>query len=1365
MRKLIQNFLICILSINAIHAQTVVNFTAPGTGTWTCPFGVTTLTVECWGGGGGGGGDNNVSTTTSGGGGGGGCSRQVLTVIPGNAYSYTVGVGGAGGHAAGGIGVSGTASTFFTVTANPGNGGGAGAASNGNGGAGGTGNLSNGTNGSAGVNNLSGMGGNSGTGSTSGFGGSSVNTNANGMNGGNPGGGGSGANHTSGGGKVGGNGGNGLIKLFYDIPPFVTRWDLSIPGSGTNQLTFNVATTSTVSYSWQELSPGSASGTGTFSGGTFNATGLPIGSVISLSINPTNFQKISINNGPDRSRLIDVEKWGAVSWIGMEFAFLGCNNLTISATDFPDLSGVSNMNSMFQGCTSLNGPLNINSWNTSSIINMSNMFSGATLFNQSLSNWNTATVSSMDFMFNGANSFNQNLGAWILNPNVVLNGMLNNTALNCDNYSATIVGWEINNPTVLARNLGANGLQYGTNAVAARNSLVSSKSWTITGDNPSALVCSASSPSITVNAGLSPFSQVVGAPSIAQNFVVSGVNLVNNIVVNAPVNYQVSLVSGSGYTNSVVINQNAGVVNNTTVFLRLNASVAGIHNGTITVASLGATSKTIAVNGQTYNGASNTCSTAYELCFGTSTVVSYPAATSGTGQTGPAYGCVTSQPNPTWLFFKTNSVITNSITSFVFSSSTNQDIDFILWGPISNFTNLCSAISNSATINGCSYSAASTETVTISNTQPNQYYVLLITNFASTAHFINITCTQGVNNICPIISADFSFPSSVCEGQAVTLTDLSSSNDGIDSWTYTSSAATPSVSSLQNPSFIFNTPGSFSISLTATSGTVSSTMTKTISVNSNPIVQSTISNTNTCIMSSISFTNTGALTYTLLPSNSFGSVITDVAATVGVNTYTLLGTDVNGCIGSTLLTTLTNSLPIISSSASNYSPCLGQSITLFHSGANTYTVLPINNTGTTITDIPGSVGVNTYTIIGEDNIGCTGQAIVLIDVLNLPNVVVSPSTATVCQGEGVSITLSGANSYTDAIGLVPAPVFTLYTGGSSVYTVSGQDNNGCVNTASASITVLNTPTVSISSSTTSICYAYTQTITANGADSYLWFNGVTTNTSVIQPLTNTTYSVIGINGGICKDTAYLSITVLPLPSVNASFTNTTICIGKSLTLSVSGSAINYVWTPGNLFGSNQIVTPNSSTNYTVIGQGTNGCANFDLVTVNVINPQPINTLVTPPLICPGNEATLSITGAIIPTWSVNATADKQIVSPISSTIYTYTAIDVNGCVLDVEFNVLINADCDVIVYNGLTPNGDGVNDFLRIENIEKIENNKVIIFNRWGKKITEITNYNNLDNYWDGKYQGNVVPSGTYFFCVFDSSNKELNKGWLEITY
>jgi len=193
---------------------------------------------------------------------------------------------------------------------------------------------------------------------------------------------------------------------------FITQWNLATAGSGATQLSFGTATSGTVNYTWQEISPGSATGSNSWNGSTLTITGLPTGATIRLQIEPTNFQRIIINFGSDRNRLTQVENWGSTAWTSMQNAFLGCRNLQVTATDVPNLSGVTNMSQMFWLCTNLNSPGNINAWNTATVTDMSGMFSDASAFNQNMGSWNTSAVTKMQNMFFQASVFNQNIGAW-----------------------------------------------------------------------------------------------------------------------------------------------------------------------------------------------------------------------------------------------------------------------------------------------------------------------------------------------------------------------------------------------------------------------------------------------------------------------------------------------------------------------------------------------------------------------------------------------------------------------------------------------------------------------------------------------------------------------------------------------------------------------------------------------------------------------------------------------------------------------------------------------------------------------------------------------------------------------------------------
>ena len=145
-------------------------------------------------------------------------------------------------------------------------------------------------------------------------------------------------------------------------------------------------------------------------------------------------------------------------------------------------SNVTEMQAMFLGAANFNQ--NIGNWNTSNVTDMSRMFTDATSFNQNIGNWDTLKVTNLIWMFYDANAFNQNLEKWNLKSVVSIDQMLKNTNLSCQNYDKTLIGWA-NNPNT------PNNLKFIDNvktiysspeALTARNYLINTKSWTITGD-------------------------------------------------------------------------------------------------------------------------------------------------------------------------------------------------------------------------------------------------------------------------------------------------------------------------------------------------------------------------------------------------------------------------------------------------------------------------------------------------------------------------------------------------------------------------------------------------------------------------------------------------------------------------------------------------------------------------------------------------------------------------------------------------------------------------------------------------------------------------------------------------------------------
>ncbi|AYQ35902.1 BspA family leucine-rich repeat surface protein [Runella sp. SP2] len=211
------------------------------------------------------------------------------------------------------------------------------------------------------------------------------------------------------------------------------------------------------------------------------------------------FPRIHFNSVGDASKLLTISQWGDIAWTSMSSAFNGCNNLSVTATDVPNLSGVTSLSSMFANCTILNGPANISTWNTSTITGMSRMFQEATSFNQDISNWDVSNVTNMSLMFQNATAFNQSLAAWgtKFNASVNLGNFLDNCGMSEVNYDATLIGF--NQGTVTGRSLGALGLKYCT-AQSARNNLITNKGWTITGDAQN-IACTSPDYTITTTSG------------------------------------------------------------------------------------------------------------------------------------------------------------------------------------------------------------------------------------------------------------------------------------------------------------------------------------------------------------------------------------------------------------------------------------------------------------------------------------------------------------------------------------------------------------------------------------------------------------------------------------------------------------------------------------------------------------------------------------------------------------------------------------------------------------------------------------------------------------------------------------------------
>jgi hypothetical protein len=101
------------------------------------------------------------------------------------------------------------------------------------------------------------------------------------------------------------------------------------------------------------------------------------------------------------------------------------------------------------------------------------------------------------------------------------------------------------------------------------------------------------------------------------------------------------------------------------------------------------------IHAQTTN---TTCANAQQICL--DNPVTYPAnINTAAAETGPAYGCLSSRPNPAWFFLQVS--VEGSITIAI-SNSENRDLDYIIYGPFESLSNICGSLTTDA-IASCSY--------------------------------------------------------------------------------------------------------------------------------------------------------------------------------------------------------------------------------------------------------------------------------------------------------------------------------------------------------------------------------------------------------------------------------------------------------------------------------------------------------------------------------------------------------------------------------------------------------------------------------------------------------------------------------------
>ncbi len=471
----------------------------------------------------------------------------------------------------------------------------------------------------------------------------------------------------------------------------------------------------------------------------------------------------------------------------------------------------------------------------------------------------------------------------------------------------------------------------------------------------------------------------------------------------------------------------------------------------------------------------------------------------------------------------------------------------------------------------------------------------------------------------------------------------------------------------------------------------------TISVNALPNV-SAGSNVSICDGASTTLNASGADTYTW--DNGLGNGATHSVTPGSTTTYEVTGSDANNCINTATVQVTVNAIEDPSFTFNDYCEVATSNgpINIVTTGG-TFSFNPAPTDGATIDGTSGEItdGVtgSTYNVEYVTNGTCPSSSIESVSVQS--NDDPSFNYTDICLGNGVPIEPSNIATSNGTFDFVTVPtdgatinsstgVISGAVQGSSYEVEYTTPTGVCQASSSVTVQVFNAPTVT-AVGTQTICEQDLVTINATGADSYSWNNGLGAgNVQTVSPSSTTTYEVTGTIANGCTNTDIVTLTVNPLPSVNAG-NDQEVCEDEIVNVSASG-ANSYSWDNGLGSGATHSFTATSTITYIVTGTDGNNCSNTDEVLITVNTLPTVNAGVDQD-ICSGDQTTITASGANTYSWSNGLGAGAaHNVSPNSTTMYEVTGTDLNGCEnidqITVSVNAIpaINAGVDQIVCEG-----------------------------------------------------------------------------------
>jgi gliding motility-associated-like protein len=412
-----------------------------------------------------------------------------------------------------------------------------------------------------------------------------------------------------------------------------------------------------------------------------------------------------------------------------------------------------------------------------------------------------------------------------------------------------------------------------------------------------------------------------------------------------------------------------------------------------------------------------------------------------------------------------------------------------------------------------------------------------------------------------------------------------------------------------------------------------------------------------------------------------------------------------------------------------------------------------------------AMGFKDVRMIVTDSKGCRDTLDRTLSMFDKPPITLLFRDTLICTPDAVQLNASGYGnfSWTPNRNIVNAasPTPTVSPGTTTTYYVQ-LDDNGCINTDSVKVNVVNHVTLAAMADTV-ICSSDTiQLRVQSNGHRYQWSPAAQLiDPSIKNPFAvtpNTTIYTVTARIGSCSATEQITVNTVPYPMVFAG-ADTSICFGTSALLNGASDGSSFLWTPAASVSAatslQTVAHPRTTTAYVLTARDNRGCPkpSQDTVLVNVL-PEIVAFAGRDTAVVLGQRLQLNASGGTAYVWSpatglssVNRPDPIGIYNaPSEGLRYRVLVYDAEGCVDSAFVTVRVfTTKPSVFVPTAFTPNGDGRNDLLKpvLAGIREVE--YFYVYNRWGQLVYQSKQSSPS---WDGRVNGLVQPTSTFVWVV-----------------